>query len=53
MRFSSTSMAEVVTYNGSINHEEMVGWINSMDKHFGYAEIPKNDCNAPVLTPLH
>ena len=39
---SSKSRVEIATYNGGLNPEELVDWINAMDKHFDFAEVPED-----------
>ena len=38
---SSKSKAYVSTYSGYLNPEELIDWINAMDKYFDYEEIPE------------
>ena len=39
---SSKPRLEIFAYNGGLNHEELVDWINTMDKHFDFAEMPED-----------
>ena len=39
---SSKPRIEIAAYDGGLNPEELVDWINSMDKHFDFAEIPED-----------
>ena len=34
---SSKPRIEIAAYDGGLNPEELVEWINSMDKHFDFA----------------
>ena len=42
VRDSSKSKADVPTCNGILNPKEVLNWVNSMDKHFDYEEVPTN-----------
>ena len=33
---------EIDAYNGGLNLEELVDWINTMDKHFDFVEMPED-----------
>ena len=35
----SSSKADVPFYNGILDPEELIDWINAMNKHFNYAEV--------------
>ena len=35
----SSSKDDVPFYNGSLDLEELIDWINAMNKHFDYAEV--------------
>ena len=39
---SSKPRIEIAAYDGGLNPEELVDWINSMDKNFNFAEIPED-----------
>jgi hypothetical protein len=39
---SSKPRVEIAAYNGGLNLEELVDWINSMDKHFDFSEVPED-----------
>jgi hypothetical protein len=36
---SSKPRVEIAAYNGGLNPEELVDWINSMDKHFDFSKV--------------
>ena len=36
---SSKPILEIAAYNGGLNPEELVDWLNTMDKHFDFAEM--------------
>ena len=36
---SSKPRLEVSTYDGNINEEELIKWINTLDKYFDYEEF--------------
>ena len=38
---SSKQRLEITAYNGGLNREELVDWINTMHKHFDFSEMPK------------
>ena len=52
MGASSKSKVDVSTYSGSLNIEELVDWINDMEKHFDYAKFPKDKKVKFVMTRL-
>ena len=35
----SRSRSKVLTYDGSLNEEELISWINALDKYFDYEEV--------------
>ena len=39
---SSKPRLEIDAYNGGLNPKELVDWINTMDKHFDFAEMSKD-----------
>ena len=39
---SSKPRVEIAAYNGGLNMKELVDWINSVDKHFDFFEVPKD-----------
>ena len=39
---SSKPRQEIDAYNGGLNPKELVVWINSMDKHFDFSEVPED-----------
>ena len=39
---SSSSRADVPFYSGSLNPEELIDWINAMNKHFDFAEVKED-----------
>ena len=49
---SSKPRLEIATYNGGLNPEELVDWINTMDKHFDYEETPETRKVKFVVTIL-
>ena len=38
----SSSKADVPFYNGSFDPEELIDWINTMNKHFDYTEVKED-----------
>lgn len=36
---SSRPQSEVPTYDGSLNVEELIDWINTLDKYFDYEGV--------------
>lgn len=36
---SSRPRSEVSTYDGNLNVEELIDWINTLDKYFDYEEV--------------
>ena len=36
---SSSSRSDVLFYSGSLNPEELIEWINAMNKHFDFVEV--------------
>ena len=49
---SSKPRLEIVAYNGGLNPEELVDWINTMDKHFDFVEMPEYKKVKFVVTRL-
>ena len=39
---SSSSIADVPFYSGSLNPEELIDWINAMNKHFDFVEVKED-----------
>ena len=49
---SSKPRIEIDAYDGGLNPEELVDWINSMDKHFDFAKIHEDKKVKFVVTRL-
>jgi hypothetical protein len=52
MKVSSKPQLEVLLYEGSLDVEELIDWIASMDKYFEYEEITDNKNVKFVVTRL-
>ena len=48
----SSSRADVPFYNGSLDPEELIDWINAMNKHFDYVEVKEERKYIFVVTRL-
>ena len=48
----SSSKVDVSFYNGSLDPEELIYWINAMNKHFDYAEVKEEKKVRFVVTKL-
>lgn len=53
LAMSSKPRSEVPTYDGILNAEEIIGWINVLDKYFDYEEIAENKRVKFVVTKLN
>ena len=49
---SSNSRADVPFYSGSLNPEELIDWINAMNKHFDFAKVKEGNQVIFVVTRL-
>ena len=49
---SSSSTDDVPFYNGSLDPEELIDWINAMNKHFDYVEVKEDKQVRFVVTKL-
>ena len=49
---SSSSREYVPFYSGGLNLEELIDWINSMNKHFDFAEVKEDKQVRFVVTRL-
>ena len=49
---SSRTRSEVSTYDGSLNFEELIDWINNLDKYFSHEEVDEAKKVKFVVTKL-